>query len=149
MRRPLVARAKPAASRLLVALVAISCGSGGASPAKSAPRAEVASASATPRTAPVAAVPTDLLLPSMPGTPALPSMPMGGTAPLPPPGQRPPCAKDEDCWSSTCCPATAAEHCIHSALAQKCGLVDVKCAKSETHYDCVCVESQCAGRLRP
>ena len=84
----------------------------------------------------------DLLLPSMPTG-------SGSAAPLPPIGERPPCAKDEDCWSSTCCPATAAEHCVHSALAQKCALVDVTCAKSDVHYDCVCVQGQCDGRLHP
>jgi hypothetical protein len=121
----------------------------GGNPPQSAAEANAPNASASPpsatTTAKAPAVPTDLLLPSMPtGTSAATT-----SAPLPPVGQRPPCAKDEDCWSSTCCPATKAEQCVHGSLAQKCAIVDVTCPKGDVRFDCVCVAGQCDGRLHP
>ena len=135
-KRPLVVLA-------VITIAAMSCRAGEPVPARSTVTESPPSSTATAASAHARPIPADLLLPSMPtGT-------IASSAPLPPPGQRPPCAKDEDCWSSTCCPATAAEHCVHGSLAQKCAIVDVTCAKSEVRYDCVCVASQCAGRLHP
>ena len=129
---------------MLAALPAASCrGERGAEH----PQPEGAPSASTPASSSsVVMMPIDLLLPSMPtGKPP-------SNAPLPPPEERPPCAKDEDCWSWTCCPATNPDHCVHSSLAQKCALVDMTCAKTppgESRYDCVCDAGKCAGRLHP
>lgn len=64
-------------------------------------------------------------------------------------GPVPPCVKDEDCWSKTCCPARAPEECVHALKARKCAIVDVSCAKTPMHYTCVCDSGQCKGRLAP
>ena len=131
---------RPVLAPLVVLLVAASCRGGESAP----PATPEPVAGPTPSlTAKAAPVPTDLLLPGMATGQA------SSSVELPPLGERPPCAKDEDCWSSTCCPATKAEHCVHASLAQKCAAVDVKCAKSDVRYDCLCTSGQCEGRLHP
>jgi hypothetical protein len=59
------------------------------------------------------------------------------------------CAKDEDCWSKTCCPAKTPEECVHASRARKCAIVDIKCAATPIHYTCVCESGTCHGRLAP
>jgi hypothetical protein len=59
------------------------------------------------------------------------------------------CAKDEDCWSKTCCPAKTPEQCVHASRARKCAIVDIKCEATPIHYTCVCDSGACRGRLAP
>jgi hypothetical protein len=66
-----------------------------------------------------------------------------------PPGPPVACAKDEDCWSRTCCPAKAPEECVHASRARKCAIIDIKCAATPIHYTCFCDSGACRGRLAP
>ena len=59
------------------------------------------------------------------------------------------CAKDDDCWSRTCCPARAPEECVHASRARKCAIIDITCKPSPLHYTCVCDGGACKGRLAP
>lgn len=61
-----------------------------------------------------------------------------------------PCARDEDCWSRTCCPAVAPEQCVHAVRAQRCAIVDVQCPTDDRpRFTCFCRDGQCDGRARP
>ncbi len=64
-------------------------------------------------------------------------------------GPPPLCAKDEDCWSRSCCPAKAPEECVHASRARKCAIVDVSCKPTPIHYTCFCDGGACKGRLAP
>lgn len=63
-----------------------------------------------------------------------------------PSGPGPACAKDEDCWSKTCCPATQPHHCVHASLAKHCALKDVSCKPAAVTFTCVCEAGACKGR---
>ncbi|MGZ3417726.1 MAG: hypothetical protein ACXVEE_07660 [Polyangiales bacterium] len=125
----------------------------------------VACASAT-SPAPVAVAPATSASTSAPSSSAsiskpmpttlLPGVGMSSGKPKPddveeedPKGPPPLCAKDEDCWSKTCCPAKAPEECVHASRARKCAIIDIKCAATPIHYSCVCDSGTCRGRLAP
>jgi len=67
-----------------------------------------------------------------------------GEAPL---GPAPPCAKDEDCWSRTCCPATQPSQCVHGTLAKHCAVEERICKKAAVTFTCFCDAGVCGGRL--
>jgi hypothetical protein len=104
-------------------------------------------------TAPAAAPSASAGLP----TTLLPGVGMSGAAPKPETddddlladGPPPACAKDEDCWSRSCCPAAAPEECVHASRARRCAIIDVQCKAKPIHYTCVCAEGACRGRLAP
>lgn len=93
-------------------------------------------------------------MPLLPGIGMAPSSSGGAGPPVEgaqagPPEPPPACAKDEDCWSKTCCPATAPEECVHASRARKCAIVDVQCKPQSVRFTCVCDDGACTGRLTP
>lgn len=124
----------------LAAVTFVACAS--ATPEPSLPPAPkpVASASAAPKPIPTT------LLPGVGMSTAKPVVDQDDDAVF---GPAPPCAKDDDCWSRTCCPARAPEECVHASRARKCAIVDVSCKPSPMHYTCVCDAGSCKGRLAP
>lgn len=117
-------------------------------PAALPPGAQIESSARPPSSASVAAaaaLPTTL----MPGIGMAPSKPSPEPEEDESTGPPPPCTKDEDCWSKTCCPAKAPEECVHGLKARRCAIVDVSCAKSPIHYTCICDAGACKGRLAP
>lgn len=61
-------------------------------------------------------------------------------------GPAPPCAKDEDCWSRTCCPATQPSQCVHGTLAKHCAVEERICKKAAVTFTCFCDAGTCNGR---
>lgn len=61
-------------------------------------------------------------------------------------GPAPPCAKDEDCWSRTCCPATVPAQCVHGTLAKHCAVEERICKKAAVTFTCFCDAGTCKGR---
>ncbi|MBL8717753.1 MAG: hypothetical protein JNL79_17340 [Myxococcales bacterium] len=100
----------------------------------SAPVASAASSSARPKIS----LTGGLLLPDT----ASPAASVD-EAPL---GPAPPCVKDDDCWSRTCCPATTPSQCVHASLAKGCALKDVACKKAVVTFTCFCDAGACKGR---
>jgi hypothetical protein len=134
-------------ARALGAALLTACASATPPPTTSATTSTAASATTTSAAPASTGAPLpDLLLPSEPTSG--PSGPVSTSPnPTPPPkSEQPACGNDQDCWSITCCPATSADDCVHHSLAQKCAVVDVTCAKSETHVDCACDKGVCTGR---
>ena len=110
------------------------------------PSAGASAAVATSSVAP-ASLPT-LLLPGV-GM----SSPTAGTVGADPDevaGPPPPCGRDEDCWSKTCCPARAPTDCVHAQLARRCAIVDLRCPPTDgARFTCVCQAGACTGRPAP
>ena len=138
MRRPLVTHLS--ALGLLAMGTSFACATARpVEPAAPPPASMIAKTEASPAASPL---PTML----MPGIGMAPSKP----APEPEDDTpAPPCAKDEDCWSKTCCPAKAPEECVHALKARRCAIVDVACAKTPITYACICESGVCKGRLSP
>ena len=129
--------------RALVALAFVACTPAATAPIKvkeepvSPPPSVTASVSATAR--PKVSLTGGLLVPdTMKPEPEDPGEPTGPS---------PPCVKDEDCWSRTCCPATKPEQCVHGTLAKGCALKEVACKKTAAPtFTCACVAGACKGR---
>lgn len=100
----------------------------------SAPVASAASSSARPKIS----LTGGLLLPDT----ASPTASVDDT----PLGPAPPCAKDEDCWSRTCCPATLPAQCVHGTLAKHCAVEERVCKKAAVTFTCFCDAGVCKGR---
>jgi hypothetical protein len=142
MARPLVTHLSAVGRVAVGALVA--CASAAPVPPVTAPVTGSAKTEASPAR-PAAPLPTTLL----PGVGMSASKPKPEVEDDEANGPVPPCAKDEDCWSKTCCPARAPEECVHALRARRCAIVDVSCAKTPMHYTCVCDAGACKGRLAP
>ncbi len=131
--------------------LSVACARGSAEPPRSS-HDGAASASALGKAALEGPPKPPTELPLLPGIGMAPSSKPGigdgeGLGDSDEPG--PACAKDEDCWSKTCCPAAAPEECVHSSRARKCAIVDVQCKPQPTRFTCVCHEGACTGRLAP
>lgn len=122
----------------------------------------IGAACASAQTTPPSAPPPEPVASSSAKAPPLPTTLLPGvgmsTAPVGPDvdadeedtaGPAPLCAKDEDCWSRSCCPAKAPEECVHASRARKCAIVDVSCKPTPIHYTCFCESGACKGRLAP